>query len=55
MTSWDWVDENPVMTEKQFAHFVRMHQFEADFADECEAYRVEGGYDSAQVVGAAGY
>lgn len=55
MTSWEWVAENPVMTEKQFASFVRSHQFEADFVAECAAYRVEGGYDSDKVVGAAGY
>lgn len=55
MTSWEWVDENPVMTEKQFERFVSMHQFDQDFRDECQAYRVAGGYDSARVVGAAGY
>lgn len=55
MTSWEWVEENPVMTEKQFARFCKMQQADAEFVAECEAYRVEGGYDSAQVVGAAGY
>lgn len=55
MTSWEWVDENPVMTEAQFARFCRMQQVDDEFVADCEAFRVEGGYDSAQVVGTAGY
>ena len=61
MTSWEWVDENPVMTEAQFRKFCRMQQMDGDdrdsvdFRTACEAYRVEGGFDSAQVVGEAGY
>lgn len=55
MTSWDWVAENPVMSEAVFKAFVKNHQFEEDFVTECEEYRVPGGYDSARVVGAAGY
>lgn len=61
MTSWEWVDENPVMTESQFARFCKMQQMAGDDADsvsfrtDCEAFRVAGGFDSAQVVGAAGY
>lgn len=61
MTSWEWVDENPVMTATQFARFCRMQQMSGSdghsvaFRAECEAFRVDGGYDSAQVVGFAGY
>lgn len=55
MTSWEWVEENPVMTPAQFERFCRMQQVDDDFRTDCEAFRVDGGYDSAQVVGTAGY
>lgn len=61
MTSWEWVEENPVMTEVQFTRFCDNQQMNGtdpdsvSFRKECEAYRVSGGYDSAKVVGAAGY
>ena len=59
MISWEWVDENPVMTEKQFAKFLRFQFHDVpdrvEFERDCQPYRVEGGYQSAQVVGLAGY
>ena len=59
MTSWEWVEENPVMTEKQFARFCLYQQMNAedaaDFRAECQAYRIAGGYYSAKIIGAAGF
>lgn len=61
MTSWEWVEQNPVMSEKQFERFCRMQRLDGTdvdsvaFRTECEAYRAQGGFESAKVVGAAGY
>ncbi len=59
MTSWEWVEENPVMTENQFKRFLRFQFHDVadrvEFEHDCQAYRVDSGYDSAQVIGLAGY
>jgi hypothetical protein len=49
------------MTEAQYKRFLKNQQMDGtdedsrSFQNECETYRVAGGYDSAKVVGAAGY